>query len=183
MKKFFLMAVMGLFAAVTQLNAQEAIKIGYTDIDYILSALPEAKQIESELNDYGNQLQTQLQTKMTDFDAKMKDYQKNSQTWLPEIRADKEQELQQLQQSIQKFQQDAENSLQKKQVQLLQPVYKKIQDAIDEVRKENGYTFIFSVGLGNVSILLSADEQYDVSDLVFAKLGVQPPADTADSDQ
>jgi len=180
MKKISLIAAIGFFAAVFQVNAQSDLKIGYTDIDYILSALPEAKQIESDLNDYGKQLDTQLQSKMKDFDAKMKDYQQNSQTWLPEIRADKEQELQSLQQSIQKFQQDAENSLQKKQVQLLQPVYKKIQDAIDQVRKENGYTFIFSVGVGNASIILSADEQHDVSELVFAKLGVEPPAQTAD---
>ncbi len=177
MKKLFFIAVIGIFFTAFGANAQGTLKIGYTDVDYILSAMPEAKQIESELTDYSRQLETQLDSKMQDFQTKAADYQKNAQTWLPEIRADKEQELQSLQQSIQKFQADAENSLQKKQMQLLQPVYDKIQKAIDQVREENGYSFILSARQGMVSILLSADEQYDVSELVFAKLGVQPPAE------
>lgn len=177
MRKKILVAVMMIFFAAFSTKGQESLKIGYTNVDYILSALPEARQIESELNDYSRQLESQLQSKMRDFETKAEDYRKNVQNWLPEIRADKEQELQNLQQSIQKFQQDAENSIQKKQMQLLQPVYEKIQDAIDKVREENGFTFILSANQGMVSIVLSADEKYDVSDLVFAKMGVQPPAE------
>ena len=176
MKKLFFIAVIGTFAAFGA-KAQETLKIGYTDVEYILSALPEAKQIESELTDYGQQLETQLSSKMNDFQTKAADYQKNAQTWLPEIRADKEQELQTMQQSIQKFQQDAETLLQNKQLKLLQPVYDKIQVAIDAVRKENEFTFIFSARPSGLSVILSAAEENDISDLVFTKLGVTPPAD------
>lgn len=175
-KKFFVVAMMIFFAAFN-VKAQESFKIGYTNVDYILSALPEAKEIESQLNDYSRQLESQLQSKMRDFETKANDYRTNVQNWLPEIRADKEEELQNLQQSIQKFQQDAENSIQKKQMQLLQPVYEKIQNAIDQVREENGYAYILSANQGVISIVLSADDKYDVSELVFKKLGVTPPAD------
>jgi outer membrane protein len=176
MKKLIFIALSGILLGAFNANAQ-GLKIGYTDIDYILGAMPEAKQIESELNEYSKQLEAQLKSKMDEFQSKAADYQKNQGTWLPEIKSDKEQELQSMQQSIQKFQQDAESSLQKKQVQLLQPVYDKIQGAIDKVREENGFTLILSARPSGVSVILSADETLDVSNLVFAKLGVQPPAD------
>ena len=178
MKKLFFIVVFGVLTAFGA-KAQETLKIGYTDVEYILSALPEAKAIESELTDYGQKLEAQLSSKMQDFQTKMADYQKNAQTWLPEIKADKESELQTMQQSIQKFQQDAEGMLQKKQLTLLQPVYDKIQTAIDDVRKENGFTFIFSARPSGLSVILSASEDNDISDLVFAKLGVKAPAEDA----
>ncbi len=178
MKKLFFVAVIGALTAFGA-KAQETLKIGYTDVEYILSALPEAKQIESELTDYGKQLETQLTSKMQDFQTKLTAYQNSQATMLPEIKADKENELQTMQQSIQKFQQDAEGLLQKKQMTLLQPVYDKIQKAIDDVRKENGYTFIFSARPSGLSVILSASEENDISDLVFTKLGVQPPSQEA----
>ncbi len=178
MKKLFFLAVVGAVTAFGA-NAQGSLKIGYTDVEYILSALPEAKQIESELTDYGQKLEAQLSSKMQDFQTKLTAYQNSAATMLPEIKADKESELQTMQQSIQKFQQDAEGMLQKKQVTLLQPVYDKIQKAIDEVRKENGFSFIFSARPSGLSVILSADEAYDISELVFTKLGVEPPAEEA----
>lgn len=176
--KFFVVAMMIFFAAFSA-NAQESFKIGYTNVDYILSAMPEARAIESRLNDYSQQYESQLQAKMKEFETKANDYRENVQTWLPEIRTNKEQELQSLQQSIQSFQQQAETNIQKKQMELLQPVYEKIQKAIDEVRVENGYDFILSANQGVISIVLSADQKYDVSELVFKKLGVTPPADSS----
>jgi len=177
MKKMFFAAVTLIFCAAVQLSAQSTTKIGYTDIDYILGAMPEAKEIESELSEYSKQYEKQLQAKMTEFQTKLQDYQQNGQNMLPEIRADREQELQSMQQSIQQFEQKAQNNIQKKQVELLQPVYDKIQNAIDAVRKENGYDYILSARQGMISIILSADEKYDVSKLVFNKLGVTPPED------
>ena len=176
MKKFILGTATLIFFAVMSVNAQEtSLKIGYTDAEYILSALPEAKAIQSELSDYSKQLESQLQSKVTEFQTKLQDYQQNGANLLPEIRADKEQELQLLQQSIQQFEGEAQQSLQKRQVEKLQPVYDKIQKAIDAVRTENGYDMIFSARPGGISVLLSADEKFDISDLVFQKLGVTPP--------
>lgn len=179
MKRTIIIAVLFIVATAVQVNAQSGMKIGYTDVDYIFSAMPQAKQIESELSDYSKQYQNQIQAKMTEFQNKYRDYQENAQNMLPEIRADKEQELQSMQQNIQEFEQKAQTSIQKKQMELLKPVYDKIQEAIDAVREENGYDYIFSAsaGQGMVSIILSADEKHDVSQMVFDKLGVTPPAD------
>ena len=61
--------------AVFTVNAQSQIKIGYTNAEYILSFLPEAKQIESELKDYQKQLSTQMDSKMQEFQTKAQAFQ------------------------------------------------------------------------------------------------------------
>lgn len=160
-------------------HAQSQIKIGYTNAEFILSFMPEAKQIEAELKDYEKQLSTQLDSKMADFQTKLQTYQQNAENMIPEVRADKEQELQNLQSSIQQFQQEAQQSLQKKQAELLQPAYDKIQTAIDEVATANGYTHVLNSGQPEMGlfILLYAADEYNISNMVLKQLGIEPPKD------
>jgi len=103
MKKRGLIVLIFLLTAFA-FNAKSQIKIGYTNAEFILSFMPEAKQIEAELKDYQQQLSTQLDSKMKEFQEKAAAYQRDAPNMIPEVRADKEQELQNLQQSIQKDQ-------------------------------------------------------------------------------
>ncbi len=174
MRNKFLMAIAVVFALATGATAQQ--KIGYTNIDYILVQLPEAKQIETELKATQSQYDNLLQQKSKDFEVKYKDYEANAKTLSDVLRADREKELQNLQSSIQEFQKNSQSSLQKKQDQLLQPVLEKIQKNINDVAKENGYAFILNsdAGRGTAAILLVAPEDANISDLVLKKMGVTP---------
>lgn len=150
-------------------------KIGYTNADYILSLLPEAKQIEAELKSLETQLQKQLEAKYTDLQAKISDYQQNAGTLAAEVRTLKEEEINNLQTGIQDFQTKAENTMVNKRNELLAPAYEKIGKAIEAVALENGYDFIFSAGSPGLDILLYAKQETDVSDLILKKLGITPP--------
>lgn len=182
MKKLFIVFTLFIAVALNDSFAQSNLKIGYTNVDYILNLLPEAKEIEAELTAYGKQLETQLQSKMSEFQEKLNDYQAkmSSGEMLPAVARDKENELTSLRQSIEKFQRDADASLQKKQVDLLQPAYEKIQNAINAVAEANSYSHIFSSDVGAFAVLLYADESSNVTDLVLAQLGIEPPADTTE---
>ena len=174
------------FLIFTGVQAQDkpAVKIGYTNVDYILGLLPEAKEISSQLKSYQTQLQNQLQTKYQEFQDKLADYQQKAGTgdMIPEVMKDKEAELTSLRESIQKFQKNADESIQKKQVELLQPAYDKIQGAIESVADENGYTHVFTSDVGSYPVLLYIRDQDNLTDLVLLKLGIQPPAkDASDS--
>jgi outer membrane protein len=177
--------ILAFFATAFAVKAQSPVKIGYTNAEYILSNMPEAKQIEADLKVHEQQLSTQLDTKSKEFDSKVQEYQRTAENMIPEVRADKELELRNLQQSIQKFQQEAQNSLQRKQAELLQPVFDKIQKAIDEVAKANGYTHIFNSGQPDVglNIILYAREEDNISNLVLKQLGIEPPAPEAATPQ
>lgn len=176
MKAKILSVVVVLMACAVHVSAQESLKIGYTNADYVLSLLPEAKQIDAELKAYEKQLQNQIQAKYNNLQEKMSDYQANAASWDDLIRTDKEEEIQNLQQSIQKFSTDAETSMNNKRNQLLKPVYEKIGTAIEQIAVENGYSHIFSAGAPGFDVLLYAREQDDVSNLILKKLGITPPA-------
>ena len=107
MRKFVLLVVMGLVTFIS--HAQTAsTKIGYADVDYIFSQMPEAKQIDTELKSLQAQLKNQIETKAAEFQKKLADYQQNLNTMLEAVRANTERELQQLQQNLQKLQEDAQ---------------------------------------------------------------------------
>ncbi len=164
-----------LFTANGQGADHPAQKIGYAETDYILSQMPDAKKIESELKTHGSQLENQMKAKYDDYQAKLKAYQSMPATTPDAIKADKERELAGLQENMEKFKQDAQSSYQKKQTDLLDPIYKKIAKAIEDVAKENGYSFIINPQVANGGdVLLFNDEKYNISDLVLKKLGVTP---------
>ena len=162
--------------AVIGFGAMSQMKIGYTNVEYVLSLMPEAKQIESELSAYDKQLSAQLEAKYADYQAKVADYQQNAESYTDVVRADKESEIVNLQGSIQEFEQNAQNSMINMRNQLLQPVFEKIGTAIEQVSKENGYTHVFNMSVSGQSILLYARDEDNVSNLVLKKLGIDPPA-------
>nr|WP_230687751.1 OmpH family outer membrane protein [Hymenobacter ruricola] len=162
--------------AATSAQAQAPLKIGYTDVQYVLAQMPESKQIESQLKTYNDQLAAQLKSKTTEFETKVKDYQQKSGTMTDIVKADTEKGLQSLQQSIQEFQQSAQQSLQQKQQTLLKPALDKLQKNIDDVATENGFTYVFNSDGGGSPLLLHAPKEGDISDLVLKKMGITPGA-------
>jgi outer membrane protein len=173
MRKLVLLAVLGIVTFIS--HAQTATtKVGYADVDYIFSQMPESKQIDAELKSLQTQLKNQIDTKYQEFQKKVADYQANLNTMIDAVRVNTERELQQMQQNIEKLQQDAQTNVQTKQTQLMEPVFKKVGKAIEDVAKENGYTFVLSQQIGGLDVILYGDEKMDVSDLVLKKLGVTP---------
>jgi outer membrane protein len=162
--------------AATSAQAQAPLKIGYTDVQYVLAQMPESKQIESELKTYNSQLEAQLKSKYAEYQTKGEAYQKAAGTMTDVVKADKEKELQGLQQSIQEFQQSAQQSLQQKQQTLLKPALDKLQKNIDIVADENGFTYVFNSDGGGSPLLLHAPKEGDISDLVLKKMGITPGA-------
>ncbi|SMB86547.1 periplasmic chaperone for outer membrane proteins Skp [Hymenobacter roseosalivarius DSM 11622] len=163
------------FTTTTATLAQAPLKIGYTSVDYVLSQMPESKQIESDLKAYSSQLEAQLKSKIADYQTKAEAYQKGASAMTEVVRADKEKELTGLQGSIQEFQRSADNSLQQKQQTLLKPALDKLQKTIDAVATENGYTYVLNSD-GASPVLLHGPKEGDISDMILKKMGVTPGA-------
>ncbi|MFM1835681.1 MAG: hypothetical protein RJA04_368 [Bacteroidota bacterium] len=179
--KLFL--AMSLVFGMAILPAKAQVKIGFINADYILSQMPEAKQVEEDLKNTQKQYETLYQGKVKDFQDKLAVYEKLSAD--PKtadiIKQDKEKELQNLQTSIQEFQQNSQSSLQKKQAQLLQPLLKKVEENMHAVAAENAYTYVFNydAGMGTAPILLHYPTDANMSDLVLKKMGITPKPVTA----
>jgi outer membrane protein len=165
------------FASFAQTNEQ-ATKIGYANVEEILSKMPERTAMQKELETYGQKLQEQFASKETEYNTKLQAYQKGAATMDKVVREDKERELVNLEQGIQKFQYDAQMSLREKEQSLIQPVLVKIENAIKEVAKENGYLYILSE-----QAILEGPDSGSINNLVFKKLGVDPAKQPAAAQQ
>lgn len=159
-------------------NAQvKPLRIGYTNVDYLISLHPDSKKIEGDLRVYRSTLDREAESLGKEFREKYEAYEKGKNMMSEPTRASKEKDIMQLQERIQEFQRNAEADLQKKQMELLQPVLDKIQKAIDAVANENGFTYVFNsdAGAGTTPILLHGPENDNITDLVLKKLGVAAP--------
>src|SRR6188768_936518 len=170
MRKLVLLAVFGLITFASQ--AQTATKVGYADVDYIFSQMPEAKQIDADLKSLQTQLKNQIDAKIQKFQTELAAYQKEGQNMIDAVRQNTERELTQQQQNIEKLQQDAQTTIQNKQTQMMTPVYDKVGKAIEAVAKENGFSFVLNQQIGGLDVILYGDEKMDISELVLKHMGV-----------
>ncbi len=179
MKKTVFALVALVASLVSPLMAQTPTKIGYTDVEVILGRLPDAKKIQNELEVTRAQFEKSISERIKEFQDKLDKYQKNAQNMNEVLRADSERELQNLQKSIEDLQTNSQQSLMQKQQSLLAPVLDKISTAINDVGKEHGYLYIINSDSGqnaNPILLYVGSEEYNVTDLVLIKLGVDPKA-------
>ncbi|WP_019989022.1 OmpH family outer membrane protein [Rudanella lutea] len=165
---------------VTTATAAGPLKLGYTSMDYLLSQVPEAKDIQNQLTIQRTQLENEAKRLEKEFQDKLQAYEKGAAQMSEVIRADREKELQGLQTRYQEFQRNAESQLQNKYQQLVNPVLQKIQKNVDAVAKENGYSYVFNLdaGAGTAVILLVAPEENNITDIVLKKMGVTPAPST-----
>lgn len=175
MKKLVLVFAFALITAVSMAQTPAPLKIGYADVEYIFSQMPEAKTIENELTTLRAQLKKQYDNLMADFKKKLDDYNAYGATVAPAVKQNSERELQQMQTNIQKFEEESQADLQKRNYALLGPVQEKVGKAIEAVAKEDGYSLILSSQVGQQDVILYGDEKLDVSDVILKKMGITPP--------
>ncbi|MBN2891847.1 MAG: OmpH family outer membrane protein [Bacteroidales bacterium] len=155
-------------------NAQ---KIGFCEIDKIITLMPEYQRAEAQLEGEVTEIQNQLEEMQVEFNNKYKEYNDNvalkdgtTGKWSPAILKVKEQDLTQLQQRIQEFQYSVQDDLQNRQYELLEPISVKLDSVIDVVMKEKGFTFIIK---DLTVIQINRDKCEDISPLVKQRLGLE----------
>lgn len=152
------------------------LKIGYTNVDYIVSLMPEAKKVEEDLIKYKQELENAFKAKYEAYENALKAYSDGVKagTVSGPGKLQKEKELLIMQEELGKLEKSSESQLAQKQQALLQPVLDKVDKAIKEVAQENGYTYIFNsdAGAGTTPILLHGPDEGNVTDLIKKKLGI-----------
>ena len=67
-----------------------------------------------------------------------------------------------------------DSTMQARQAQLVKPIMERVQAVIETLRAEQGYAMILDVG-AQVSVVVAADKQLDLTDQVLARLKTQGP--------
>lgn len=186
MKRTFL--VMLALVLTVGANAQD-FKIGHTSFEAIVLSMPEMEGINSELMDYQSKLEAQIKQKEQTIEGLYAELSQLVQTEGPAVQntqgfLEKKKVFDDLQKSLQEFEQQSQQALGNKQNTLMSPVYLKVQSAVEEVRKELGFNLILNSALlsSGGRVVVAGDEELDITEKVFEKLGVPMPALAAEGD-
>ena len=163
--------VLAAFISVSFLaQAQNPVKIGYIDINTVISAMPGIDSVKIKLQKYQQSLTDQMDAMSAEFENKYLDYQSKAAGMSDLIKQTKEKELSDLQGRIDAFKAKAQQDFQAKQQELLEPLINSAKKAIQDVAKENKYTMVLN---GIEDIVLYSEPADDLMSLVKKKLGIQ----------
>lgn len=161
------------FLAIT---AFSQMKIGYANLEFILKSLPEAQQMNREIEDYRNVLNEQIIAKKEYYQSLLEDYYDKEQKGFAEsLLTSMRDQIVSLEQEIQLDVANADAKLAALSAQKLQPITEKIIEAINRIYEEEGYTYIFNSadGTGN-SIVLKGPEADNLTYRILEEMGVKP---------
>ncbi len=117
-------------------------KVAHINTQELISAMPEAKTAQAELETLGKTYQTDMQAMATEYQNTVKQYEAEASTKTDEENQKRGLELQEKQQRIQQFRIDAQQDLAKKEAELFKPIQEKAFAAINKVSKSLGYEYV-----------------------------------------
>ena len=170
MKKLAILAVV-LVSTLAAFQA-DAQKIGYVNMQDLVTAMPEWAKADTALGKYRDDLYGQLQAMQGEFQTKAESFVKDSAKLSDAIKEVKRSELRDLQNRMSQLQQTSQQQLQQKQHELVEPIITKVTQAVDAVAKAKGYSYVINEP-GDGSLLVVKPSGDDLTAQVKTKLGVK----------
>lgn len=165
-------------AGSTQAYAQAPVKLGYINAQQILATAPgrEAaeRQFESEVGAFRQQIQRMDDSLRVMGEA----FQREQASLTPAVRQQRGQALEALETSFQQRAAQLNQQMQQRQAELVRPIMDQLNRVLDEIRRADGYSFIFDVSSAGQAIV-AADTTLNLTDRVIARLtALGPPSAT-----
>ena len=166
MKRTFQVLVLAVLCLLGTDTFAQKIKLGHFNSNELMQKMPEAKQAETQLQEYVADLQAEMELMSQEYTRLMQEYEAKKDQLTDLLKANKENEIQSVAERMQVFERQSQISIQEKQTELLNAIVEKIKVAVAEVAAENGYTYIFESN----GILWYAAESDDITSLLEKKL-------------
>ena len=167
MKKILKLAlVLAMVLCSTSVYAQ---KLASVNTQEIFAVMPETKEMQTNLDAFGKELQEQLEAIQVEFNNRYAEFEKNQATMNPTVKQMKQSELNGLQERYAQFQQIAQQDFAKKQQELAAPIQQKLDAAIEKVAKAAGYAAVFDA---MVFVYSDAAQVVNINAAVKKELGI-----------
>lgn len=174
MNRIFLICLVIAGLSTSGIHAQQ---VAYINSSVLMQDLPEIKQADSNLSAFQTQLQKKGEQMVTALQTKYQDVSKKQAAGeiSPKQLEEESAKLKDEEAKIGQYEQDMNKQVAEKRQTLYQPILDRINTLINDVAKEKGYAFVFDSSTG---VLLFAEEKYDITADVKAKLAAAPKTDT-----
>lgn len=147
-----LLIAAALFIGVSQTVSAQA-KVAHINVSELMTAMPEMKAANSQLEQISKTYDTQYKTMVQEFQAKIQKYDQEAATVGDAVNESRAKEVQDMQQRIQEYQQTATKELQDKQEAIYKPILEKSRNAIQKVARAKGYQYVLDSSTGSGVIL------------------------------
>lgn len=176
-RRYVLLALAGTALSATPAAAQQ--KFAFVDSRIIVERAPGAIAAQAALQKESNELQQRVKVWQDSLQAMVSAYEKVRETLPAATRATREKAIQDRQADYAKRAEELDQSMQVRQQELSQPVMAQIRETLEDLRKEEGYTFIFDVAASGV--IVAADKNLDLTEKVIGRLKPIPVAARTDT--
>ena len=168
------MLVLGLTVMPGSTAQAQKLKVGFTDHEVLIAAMPDYAKIQGELQQEFQAAQEALQSLAADFQAEVEKYQKQQSLLSAESRAAREQELGERQLELQEAAGRKDQELASLEAQKMQPIFDRVQEAIDAVAvaEELDLVIRHRVGAQPVILYVNSESVIDITIDVAVKLGI-----------
>ena len=149
----------------------EGQKIGYVDIQYIMSQNEDARLAHADVEKEANRLKVDYETKAMTLDSLMRDYQSLELMLTEDMKMEKQKLMQELSIELEGFQMkyfgQPNGEIYLMLAERMAPIEKLIMTAIEEVSAEKSYDYVLDASQG---FILHALESWNLTQLVIDKL-------------
>lgn len=140
--------------------SQAQSKIAHINTQDLITAMPEYKAAQTQLETLTKSYQAEIQGMATEFQNKVKQYEAEAPTKTDEENAKRGQEIQGMQENIRQYQGQAQQDMQTKEMDLLKPITEKAKTAILKVSRAQGFDYVLDSSQG-VAILTDGKNLLD----------------------
>ena len=169
-KTIFFIAAILIFAGETA-EAQQAIRVGYVDMDYILENIPEYQEASAQLDSKVQKWKAEIEAELNRIES-MKETLENERALLTnELIEEREEEIAFEEQKVYDYQQKRfgpSGDMMTQKLQLVKPIQDQVFIAVQEIAESRNYDLIFDKSADAVTLF--ASESLDVSDQVLRSI-------------
>jgi Skp family chaperone for outer membrane proteins len=152
-------------------KAQQTVRIGYVDMEYILENVPEYQEASAQLENKVQEWKREIETELNRIEKMKQDLANERPLLTSELISDREDEIKFEEKKILDYQQKRfgpNGDLITQKLQLVKPIQDQVFVAVQEIAKTRAYALIFDNSA--VVITVSAADRLDVSDQVLRSI-------------
>lgn len=156
------------------LAASAQLKVGIMNPDDVLDAMPEAAQVQADLESFAQERQSAFQQRYRTWIEEVTAY--SEQVEAGEIseaeQTAEEERLAEMQEEVTNMQQNLEREIQQRQAELFNPLLIKVEEAMAEVAEEMGLDFVLNKtsNTGDPIVYYASERATDITQQVIEKL-------------
>ena len=176
MKKIYILLVLSILCS----SALYAQKIGYTDMEFITSKMPEYQAAQAAMQKFTDQWSKEIRDKFAEVDRMQRAYMAEEILLTDELKRKRQNEIKEKELEAGEYNSKifgVEGLMFQKKKELMKPVLEKVQRAVTKVCSQRRLDFMFdkSSDIG----MLYTNPKHDYSDYVMEELGIDPKANKA----